>query len=65
MLELGREGEAAEPRDAATVLLLRDADDGFEVYLVRRHQKSGFMGGAHVFPGGTVDAVDVFIDVWW
>jgi len=64
MLELGREGEAAEPRDAATVLLLRDADDGFEVYLVRRHQKSGFMGGAHVFPGGTVDAADASIDVW-
>jgi len=64
MLELGREGEAAEPRDAATVLLLRDVDDGFEIYLVRRHQKSGFMGGAHVFPGGTVDAADGELAVW-
>jgi 8-oxo-dGTP pyrophosphatase MutT (NUDIX family) len=45
--------------DAATVLLLRDRPiSGFEVLLVRRHGKSGFMAGAHVFPGGKLDAAD-------
>jgi len=42
---------------AATVVLLRQATAP-EVFLVRRHGKSGFMGGATVFPGGKVDAVD-------
>jgi mutator protein MutT len=37
---------------AATVILLREP---FDVYLVRRHQKSGFMADAFVFPGGKVD----------
>jgi 8-oxo-dGTP pyrophosphatase MutT (NUDIX family) len=45
----------AAPRDAATVLLLR-ARDGLEIFMVRRHGASAFMGGAHVFPGGKVDA---------
>lgn len=46
------------PRPASTVLLLRAGGDGLEVYLVRRHGRSGFMAGAHVFPGGRVDAAD-------
>src|SRR5439155_25805059 len=29
-----------------------------EVFLVRRHEGMSFMGGAHVFPGGRVDASD-------
>ena len=46
-------------RDAATVLLLRDREPGgFEVLLVKRHGASGFMAGAHVFPGGKLDAAD-------
>jgi 8-oxo-dGTP pyrophosphatase MutT (NUDIX family) len=52
--------EGSEPRDAATVLLVRDRDaGGIEVFMVRRHAKSGFMGGAHVFPGGKLDEADV------
>jgi 8-oxo-dGTP pyrophosphatase MutT (NUDIX family) len=47
-----------EPRPAATVLLLRDAPDGFEVFMVQRSMESKFMPGAYVFPGGAVDAVD-------
>ena len=31
---------------------------GLEVFLVRRHDNVAFMGGAHVFPGGRVDAAD-------
>jgi len=51
---------AAEPRDAATVLVLRPGvgDDPFEIFMVRRHGKSGFMAGAHVFPGGKLDDAD-------
>jgi 8-oxo-dGTP pyrophosphatase MutT (NUDIX family) len=44
---------------AATIVLARVIpDDGFEVFLVKRHGRSGFMAGAHVFPGGKVDADD-------
>lgn len=49
----------AAPRDAATVLLLRDEPEAFSVFLVRRHGGSGFMAGAHVFPGGVLDDADV------
>lgn len=50
--------EPAPPRDAATVLLLRDRGAGPEVFLVKRHGGSGFMAGAHVFPGGVLDEAD-------
>ncbi|MSP90260.1 MAG: hypothetical protein EXR79_00405 [Myxococcales bacterium] len=46
------------PTPAATVILLRDAPAGVEVFLMRRHAASGFMAGATVFPGGKVDAED-------
>jgi 8-oxo-dGTP pyrophosphatase MutT (NUDIX family) len=48
------------PRDAATVMLVRDGDgrDGLEVFMLRRHLKSAFLGGAYVFPGGAVDDHD-------
>jgi len=46
-------------RAASTVLLLRDRDaGGYEVFMVRRHQASSFMGGAYVFPGGKLDVPD-------
>ena len=48
----------AQPRDAATVLLLRDAPDGFEVFMVKRSGLSDVLGEAHVFPGGKIDAAD-------
>jgi 8-oxo-dGTP pyrophosphatase MutT (NUDIX family) len=32
------------------------------VFLVRRHDKVAFMGGAHVFPGGCVDEADRALD---
>jgi 8-oxo-dGTP pyrophosphatase MutT (NUDIX family) len=48
----------ASPRDASTVVLLRDARDGVEVFMVRRHRNSGFMGDAFVFPGGKLDDGD-------
>ena len=45
-------------RDAATVLLLRESSSALEVFLVRRNTVVDFMAGAHVFPGGKVDAAD-------
>jgi 8-oxo-dGTP pyrophosphatase MutT (NUDIX family) len=45
-------------RDAATVMLLRDGDDGLEVFMLRRNLRSDFVGGAYVFPGGGVDDHD-------
>jgi 8-oxo-dGTP pyrophosphatase MutT (NUDIX family) len=48
----------ADARPAATVVVLRDRSTGPEVFMVRRHEDTAFMGGAHVFPGGRVDAAD-------
>lgn len=49
---------AAAPRDAASVLFLRDGDRGPQVYMVRRHPASPFLPGALVFPGGRVEPAD-------
>jgi 8-oxo-dGTP pyrophosphatase MutT (NUDIX family) len=48
-------GEATEPRQAATVIVLRGGGERLEVLLVRRNPQARFMGGAWVFPGGAVD----------
>jgi 8-oxo-dGTP pyrophosphatase MutT (NUDIX family) len=45
-------------RDAATIMILREADSGFEVFMVKRHSKSGFMANRYVYPGGKVDEAD-------
>jgi 8-oxo-dGTP pyrophosphatase MutT (NUDIX family) len=66
MLDLDPEREGPPPRDAATVIALRDGDgdgDGaagasVEVFCVERNQKSKFLGGAIVFPGGRVEDAD-------
>ena len=46
------------PRDAATVMVVRDRDEALEVLLLRRHAELVFAAGAHVFPGGAVDDAD-------
>jgi 8-oxo-dGTP pyrophosphatase MutT (NUDIX family) len=46
------------PRDAATVIVVREAAAGVELFCVERHARSGFLGGAVVFPGGKVDDGD-------
>lgn len=45
-------------REAATLALLRDADDGPEVLLLQRHAGHVFGPNACVFPGGACDAGD-------
>src|SRR5271154_4993694 len=42
---------------AATVVLLRDSDDGIRVLMLRRSLQVGF-AGMWVFPGGRIDAID-------
>jgi 8-oxo-dGTP pyrophosphatase MutT (NUDIX family) len=51
-------GAPTEPRQAATVVLLRGADRELEVLLVKRNPASRFMGGAWVFPGGALNEAD-------
>ena len=48
------QGEVSEPRQAASLIVLRDSPDGPEVLLVQRNPEQKFMGGAWVFPGGAV-----------
>jgi len=50
--------EPIVPRDSSTVIVLREAADMLEVFMLERHIKSDFAGGAYVFPGGTVDEAD-------
>ncbi|MEO8656532.1 MAG: NUDIX hydrolase [Ramlibacter sp.] len=57
-MAIHRETTAPVPQAAATVLMLRDGDQGPEVFLVRRHEKSNVHGGVYVFPGGKVDEDD-------
>jgi 8-oxo-dGTP pyrophosphatase MutT (NUDIX family) len=58
MLDLKIDREGAEPKDATTLILLRDSDEGVQIFCVERNKKSRFLGGAVVFPGGKVDAAD-------
>jgi 8-oxo-dGTP pyrophosphatase MutT (NUDIX family) len=52
----------AEPRPAATVILLRrggkHAERSLEILLVQRNPEARFMPGVWVFPGGAVDSDD-------
>ncbi|WP_131749137.1 NUDIX hydrolase [Frankia sp. Cppng1_Ct_nod] len=58
------------PRDAATVVLLRDARSensasGIEVCLLRRASTMAFAAGMYVFPGGKVDPADIGAELRW
>jgi 8-oxo-dGTP pyrophosphatase MutT (NUDIX family) len=55
----------AEPRDAATVVLMRPGGQGPELYLLRRQTSMAFAGGMCVFPGGGVDPRDFDTTVAW
>jgi 8-oxo-dGTP pyrophosphatase MutT (NUDIX family) len=66
----------AEPRDAATVMVLRPATEGatcgapeasagIEVLMLRRTAAMKFAPGAYVFPGGSVDEADGDPGIAW
>ena len=65
MLDLEMNREGPPPRDAATLVVVRDAaaagaradGGGVEVFCVQR-QRGGFLGGAIVFPGGKLEPDD-------
>jgi 8-oxo-dGTP pyrophosphatase MutT (NUDIX family) len=50
---------SAVPRNASTVIVLKEApSEGLEVFLLKRHGKSAFLGSNFVYPGGVVDKHD-------
>jgi len=53
------------PKDAATVILVRDTAAGLEVFLQRRVMGMAFAGGMTVFPGGGVDRRDADTSLAW
>jgi glyoxylase-like metal-dependent hydrolase (beta-lactamase superfamily II)/8-oxo-dGTP pyrophosphatase MutT (NUDIX family) len=46
------------PRPAATLVLLRPSALGPEVLMLQRTPSAAFLGGAYVFPGGSLDPQD-------
>lgn len=44
--------------DSASILIIRDGEEGLEVLMVKRHENIAFAGGAYVFPGGKADQGD-------
>ncbi|MFP6808741.1 MAG: NUDIX hydrolase [Pseudomonadales bacterium] len=48
---------ASEAIPAATVVLIRDQDEGMEILMLKKNSKIAF-GGMWVFPGGKIDAED-------
>lgn len=46
------------PKDAASLILVRDTARGHEVLMGRRKQTAKFMPGFYVFPGGTLEQCD-------
>lgn len=51
--------EAARPKNASTVILVRpEASGKFEIFMTRRPAEMNFMGGIYVFPGGSVEEED-------
>ncbi|MEW5909864.1 MAG: hypothetical protein AB1659_08695 [Thermodesulfobacteriota bacterium] len=55
---------ASKIRPASTLILVKDHSGKIEVNLVRRSEKSGFMSGKYVFPGGTVNEIDRMDHIW-
>jgi len=56
---------APPPRDAATIILLRERSGSVEVFLQRRVGKMAFAAGMYVFPGGKVERSDADPEIGW
>jgi len=58
--------EPVKPRDAATVVVLRDHPrHGLQAFMLRRVSSMAFAPGAYVFPGGSVDPRDGDVGIGW
>lgn len=57
--------EPLPPRPAATVMLVREAAAGLDVFLMRRHSAMHFAPRVMVFPGGGVDDRDRSTQIAW
>jgi 8-oxo-dGTP pyrophosphatase MutT (NUDIX family) len=63
VLDLKLDRAPVGPKDAATIVLVREGAGGVEVFCVERSKQSRFLGGAIVFPGGKLDESDA-ADHW-
>ena len=45
-------------RPAATVIVVREAAQSYEIFMLKRTSKASFASGMYVFPGGRVDSDD-------
>ncbi|MET0820805.1 MAG: NUDIX hydrolase [Aeromicrobium sp.] len=59
------DGIPAAVRDAATIVLLRDGEQGLESFFLRRQPTMAFAAGMQVFPGGVVHDSDGESDIGW
>lgn len=62
MLDIDANRAPPAPRDATTVVWVRDREGKLEVLAVARSKESRFLGGAVVFPGGRLDDDDSAAD---
>lgn len=62
---LNYRGPPATPVAAASIVLLRDGDEGLETYLLRRSPNLKFAPSFDVFPGGRVDPADHEVIAGW
>ena len=65
---LASDGSAVAPRNASSVMLVRDAPSvasGKEVFMIRRASTMAFVPGAAVFPGGSAREDDYERDIPW
>ncbi|MBC8458143.1 MAG: NUDIX domain-containing protein, partial [Deltaproteobacteria bacterium] len=51
-------------RPASTVIMARENEGELQIYLLKRSDRSKFMPGYYVFPGGTVDNEDKDPALW-
>src|SRR5579859_5264949 len=53
----------AAARPSASVILVRDGPSGLETFMVRRTPRSPVLPSAYVFPGGTIRADDLHLEL--
>lgn len=61
----GERWDEAAPRQASTVMLVRDGARGTEVFMLKRVPQMAFAPSMHVFPGGGVDPRDAEPGLPW